>query len=65
MKAGMTCSQNENSRLAGSSPMLICQATISHDNDGTLASNRDWLSTALLASSNEERAEPSLWRVSG
>ena len=33
----MTCSQNENSRLAGTSPMLICQETISHDNDGTLA----------------------------
>jgi hypothetical protein len=41
------------------SPMLICQATISRDNDGTLASNREWLSTASCASqlySNEERA---------
>jgi hypothetical protein len=42
----MMCSRNENSRLAGTSPMLICQETISHDNDGTLASNREWLWTA-------------------
>lgn len=40
--------------------MLICQATISRDNDGTLASNREngYRQLAVLASSNEERADP-------